>query len=137
MTSQAINRDRRNLLKMLSAAAAGVLGGYSLHCSESGDSTSIAVCLESEVPENEPFVKRVSDGHKIFIMRRGGRLVALNGKCTHQACEVSYDSNDEIFVCPCHQGLYDDGGKPIAGPPQRPLQRHRVEVLDGQVIVHI
>jgi cytochrome b6-f complex iron-sulfur subunit len=137
MADHVISRDRRSLLKMLGAAVAGVLGGYSLHCSGSGGPTTIAVCLESEVPESEPYAKKVAEGHKIFIMRRGGKLVALNAKCSHQACEVFYDSKDEIFVCPCHQGLYDDGGKPIAGPPQRPLRRHTVEIRDGQVIVHI
>jgi Rieske Fe-S protein len=132
-----INRDRRNLLKMLGAAAAGVLGGYSLHCSGSIAPAAIAVCLESEVPESEPLVRRVSEGRKIFVMRRGSRLVAFDAECSHQACEVAYDSNDEIFVCPCHQGLYDDEGEPIAGPPQRPLRRYKVEVSDGQVIVQL
>jgi Rieske Fe-S protein len=37
------------------------------------------------------------------------------------------------FECPCHEGLFNLEGRPIAGPPDRPLARIEVEVRDGMV----
>jgi aromatic-L-amino-acid decarboxylase len=38
------------------------------------------------------------------------------------------------FFCPCHEGAFDlETGRPIAGPPQRPLPRVTLEIRDGVV----
>jgi len=36
--------------------------------------------------------------------------------------------------CPCHQGYFDlASGRPIAGPPRRPLARILLEVRGGAI----
>jgi Rieske Fe-S protein len=36
--------------------------------------------------------------------------------------------------CPCHNGWFDlETGRPLAGPPRRPLPRVTLEVRDGLV----
>ena len=36
--------------------------------------------------------------------------------------------------CPCHNGYFDLAtGRPIAGPPRRPLPRIKLEVRDGVI----
>jgi arsenite oxidase small subunit len=36
------------------------------------------------------------------------------------------------FLCPCHNGSFDlETGKPLAGPPRRPLPRILLEIRDG------
>jgi len=57
----------------------------------------------------------------IFVGRRGDGFIALDGRCTHMGCAVAYSDEDGGFRCPCHAGRYDTGGRPIAGPPKRPL----------------
>ena len=34
-------------------------------------------------------------------------IVAYSRICVHKGCPVNYDSNREIFVCPCHYSVYD------------------------------
>ena len=61
-------------------------------------------------------------------------LVAYGQSCTHLSCAVVPRVADDCIHCPCHEGFFDlRSGRPIAGPPRRPLVRVRVEVKQGIV----
>ncbi|MCC6423724.1 MAG: Rieske 2Fe-2S domain-containing protein [Phycisphaerales bacterium] len=56
-------------------------------------------------------------------------LVAYSQKCTHLACAVVPQFEHNCFHCPCHEGYFDlNSGRPIAGPPRRPLPKVNLEV---------
>ena len=56
-------------------------------------------------------------------------LVAYSQKCTHLACAVIPQPERGVLHCPCHEGYFDlRSGRPIAGPPSRPLARILLEV---------
>jgi len=64
-----------------------------------------------------------------------GKLVAFGQKCTHLQCAVTPDVGAGKFVCPCHKGYFDmQTGRPLAGPPRRPLPRITLEVRDDGII---
>lgn len=65
----------------------------------------------------------------VFVGRQGGGFRALDGRCTHMGCAVA--AVEEGFLCPCHAGRYDAAGRPIAGPPVRPLAALPVHVAGG------
>ncbi|HCN04317.1 MAG TPA: hypothetical protein DIS79_01760 [Bacteroidetes bacterium] len=50
--------------------------------------------------------------------------------CTHARCPLHIDG--ERIVCRCHGGVFDLSGKPVSGPPQRPLEVCDTET-DGDV----
>jgi nitrite reductase/ring-hydroxylating ferredoxin subunit len=51
-------------------------------------------------------------------------LVAYNQKCTHLSCAVIPRPDQGDIHCPCHEGIFDlRTGRPMAGPPRRPLDR--------------
>ncbi len=64
---------------------------------------------------------------------KGGELVAFAINCTHLGCPVRWESGPELFMCPCHGGVYHADGSVAAGPPPRPLPRYPVRVRDGRV----
>ncbi|HZO28774.1 MAG TPA: ubiquinol-cytochrome c reductase iron-sulfur subunit [Chloroflexota bacterium] len=70
-------------------------------------------------------------------LRREGLLsfVAFAVNCTHLACPVNWQAKAEIFLCPCHGGVFYADGRVAAGPPPRPLPRYDVRVRDGTVQV--
>ena len=39
----------------------------------------------------------------------------------------------ELFMCPCHGGVYYKDGTVAAGPPPHPLFRFEVRVENGEV----
>jgi Rieske Fe-S protein len=65
-----------------------------------------------------------------LLVRTGERtLVAYSQSCTHLACAVVPRVEEGRIHCPCHQGYFDlASGRPIAGPPRRPLARILLEV---------
>lgn len=64
-----------------------------------------------------------------------GEVIALSAVCTHLACIVSWSEEQQLFLCPCHTGIYDSDGMVVSGPPPRPLGRHKVKIEDGQLYV--
>ena len=69
------------------------------------------------------------------LVRLGEReLVAYSQKCTHLSCAVIPRPAEGVLHCPCHEGLFDlRSGRPIAGPPPRPLPRIQLDVRGGDV----
>ncbi len=60
-------------------------------------------------------------------------FVVFSVYCTHTGCPVAWFTDAELFMCPCHGGVFDRDGKVVSGPPQRPLSLHPVRVRNGQV----
>jgi Rieske Fe-S protein len=61
-------------------------------------------------------------------------LLAYSQSCTHLSCAVVPRLEQNCIHCPCHEGYFDLGtGRPIAGPPRRPLAKILVEVRQGTV----
>lgn len=68
-------------------------------------------------------------------LRRAGEneFIAFSVNCTHLGCPVRWLPDAELFMCPCHGGVYYKDGSVAAGPPPRPLVRYDVRVVNGQV----
>jgi menaquinol-cytochrome c reductase iron-sulfur subunit len=60
-------------------------------------------------------------------------FVAFSVNCTHLGCPVRWMDGAELFMCPCHGGVFYKDGTVAAGPPQHPLIRYAVRVRNGQV----
>lgn len=75
-----------------------------------------------------------TDEDPCIAFRNGdGKLVAYSQVCTHLSCAVVYDKARNGLFCPCHHGLFNFAGEPIAGPPTRPLPRIELEQRGDQV----
>lgn len=55
--------------------------------------------------------------------------------CTHLGCPVRWEEGSELFMCPCHGGVYYKDGAVAAGPPPKPLPRYHVRIKNGKVQV--
>ena len=62
-------------------------------------------------------------------------IIAISADCTHLGCIVTWDEDQNLFKCPCHDGRYDPDGKVIAGPPPAPLHRHKTKIEDDRLFV--
>lgn len=71
----------------------------------------------------------------IWMIREEGRIAALNIICTHLGCIPNWLPNDRKFKCPCHGSGYRPNGINFEGPTPRPLERFRISVVDGLVLV--
>jgi menaquinol-cytochrome c reductase iron-sulfur subunit len=62
-----------------------------------------------------------------------GAFTAFSVSCTHLGCPVRWRPDAQLFMCPCHGGVYYKDGAVAAGPPPKPLPRYETRVMDGQV----
>lgn len=70
-----------------------------------------------------------------WIIRQEDRIAALSIICTHLGCIPSWLPNDRKFKCPCHGSGFKEDGTNFEGPAPRPLERFKIYVLEGEVIV--
>lgn len=92
------------------------------------------LAAENDVPPGGVVEFRYpSDDDPCLLIRlRDGRLVAYGQQCSHLSCAVIPDPEHGQLHCPCHNGYFEiNEGRPIAGPPRRPLPRITLEVRDG------
>lgn len=54
---------------------------------------------------------------------------AFAATCTHLDCIVGYQKDRNRLWCNCHGGAYDLTGRNIAGPPPRPLDAFKVNLV--------
>jgi menaquinol-cytochrome c reductase iron-sulfur subunit len=60
-------------------------------------------------------------------------FIAFSVNCTHLGCPVRWLADAELFMCPCHGGVYYKDGTVAAGPPPHPLTRYQVRVVNDEV----
>lgn len=61
------------------------------------------------------------------------QFVAFSVDCTHLGCPVRWLADADLFMCPCHGGVYYQDGKVAAGPPPKSLTQYSVRINNGQV----
>ena len=66
-----------------------------------------------------------------------GQLNVLSNSCAHLGCPVRWFPDQQLYLCPCHGGLYDINGGWVGGPPPRGMYRYtEAEVReDGKLYV--
>lgn len=96
------------------------------------------------VGESQQF-RYPTDADPCILVRTEEGLCAYSQVCTHLSCAVVHraaaggaatGTQGDLF-CPCHHGVFEVAeGRPIAGPPTRPLPRIRL-VERGDDIVAV
>jgi menaquinol-cytochrome c reductase iron-sulfur subunit len=92
------------------------------------------------VPIATSFTRLVQDAYlsaqpqpvAVFIVNHGDeKFTIFDNRCTHLGCPFNWDEAKGEYVCPCHNGLFDEQGRVTGGPPPRPLDRYAYKVEDG------
>lgn len=132
--------SRRQLLKfacLASVAAAGAsVAGAVAQVSEEKPAARQAIARVSDVPVGGSVSFRYPEKSDPAILVRLGpeQFVAYDRRCTHLRCPVLFSAETGRLECPCHAGAFDAAsGRPLAGPPPRPLVRIELEVADAVI----
>lgn len=70
-----------------------------------------------------------------WVFSSDGGIIVLSPICTHLGCSVSFDKQTDSFACPCHGGRYSRTGEVIGGPPPKPLNRHKIRLTGGNLLI--
>ena len=83
-----------------------------------------------KVGEIIPFRKE-----RTFILRTEGGFLAISAICTHLHCVVNWNEMLKKFECPCHGAKFNLNGEVLEGPPPRPLDLYKLQLVAGNVVV--
>lgn len=104
--------------------AVGKLGDFAV-----GETVNVTILDSSPLPwagvtaRTAAWLRRVD--HNEFV------AFAVN--CSHLGCPVRWLQDANLFMCPCHGGVYYSDGRVAAGPPPRSLTRYPVRIRKGKV----
>ena len=71
-----------------------------------------------------------------WVRRTSGekfQVFAVN--CAHLGCPVRWFPQSELFMCPCHGGVYYADGARAAGPPPRGLFEYPYQITKGKLMI--
>ena len=75
-----------------------------------------------------------TDNVACYVRNAGGnhfQVFAIN--CAHLGCPVRWFPQSQLFMCPCHGGVYYADGSRAAGPPERGLFTYNWKVSAGEL----
>jgi Rieske Fe-S protein len=64
-----------------------------------------------------------------------GKCTVFAINCAHLGCPVRWFSESQLFMCPCHGGIYYADGSRASGPPERGLFTYEMKVENGKLMI--
>ncbi|HVN93534.1 MAG TPA: Rieske 2Fe-2S domain-containing protein [Terracidiphilus sp.] len=61
------------------------------------------------------------------------KVFAIN--CAHLGCPVRWFPQSQLFMCPCHGGVYYADGSRASGPPERGLFTYNWKIASGELLI--
>jgi len=94
------------------------------------DSFKVGQTVPVKFENSQPDAWAGSARQSAAYLRRQGQseFIAFTVNCSHLGCPVRWEPKAEMFMCPCHGGVYYSDGDVAAGPPPRPLARYPVRI---------
>ena len=75
-----------------------------------------------------------TDGVACWVRRTAAdqfTVFAIN--CAHLGCPVRWFPQSQLFMCPCHGGVYYADGSRASGPPERGLFTYDSRIVTGEL----
>lgn len=150
--------DRRDFLSTCStvAMAGGLMAGYGTFAVVAGryvfpapaQTPWLFVAEASSIQPGDSVAFESPTGVRVAITRRPSDepsreiktedFIALSSVCPHLGCRVHWESHNQRFFCPCHNGVFDPEGQPVSGPPKaagQELSRYPLNVEGGLLYI--
>jgi nitrite reductase/ring-hydroxylating ferredoxin subunit len=147
---------RRGFLKLAAGAtmAGGLVAGYGCFAAYAGsflyprDAGLLAwqfVATLDDLRVGQSLAYTTPAGATVVVARQSDGdtaddFIALSSVCPHLGCQVHWESQNDRFFCPCHNGAFDSQGRPTEGPPAaagQSLSRFPLKVEDGLLYIEV
>ena len=87
-------------------------------------------------PDSKPWDGE-TDGVACYVRRNSReqfQVFAVN--CAHLGCPVRWFPQSQLFMCPCHGGVYYADGSRASGPPERGLFTYDYQIVSGELQIN-
>jgi Rieske Fe-S protein len=136
------NHSRREFLKTSGAVVAlAITGGVILSNAEAQrfgpfqafNQGTIDLGLVTNFKLNTMTDKLASAG--VLISSTPDGLIALSSHCTHEGCDVHWQTDAKTLQCPCHRAEFSNTGDALRRPAREPLPYYPLTVKNGHLMV--
>ncbi|HEV2352768.1 MAG TPA: Rieske 2Fe-2S domain-containing protein [Puia sp.] len=86
-----------------------------------------------ENADPEPYAGELAKSAAWLRRIDNSSFAAFAINCSHLGCPVRWEESAQLFMCPCHGGVYYRDGSVAAGPPPRGLTEYKVRVRNDEV----
>ena len=81
--------------------------------------------------------ERTTNSYGVFVYRQTDtETIVFSNVCTHLACRVKWEQENQVYHCPCHDAEFGTQGEIIQGPQNRPMDRYENKVENGTLMIH-
>jgi Rieske Fe-S protein len=79
----------------------------------------------------------MTDGVACWVRRTAiDQFTVFAINCAHLGCPVRWFPQSQLFMCPCHGGVYYADGSRASGPPERGLFTYDSRITAGQLEIY-
>ncbi len=86
-------------------------------------------------PFVDPWDGQTADLPAYVRCTASGQFTVFAINCAHLGCPVRWFSESQLFMCPCHGGVYYADGSRASGPPERGLFTYDVRVEGNELMI--
>ena len=103
----------------------------------SGDSFEAVGSVSQLEQTGEILNEELSNGVALVIKdpTNAEKLIAVNPTCPHAGCTVTWESDQQKFLCPCHDSEFSSSGEVLEGPATEPLASYEVKLEGDSILV--
>ncbi len=104
---------------------------------QSPDGVSVMITRRAETSGETSADEEPSEKAKTLTV---DNFLALSSVCPHLGCRVHWESNNNRFFCPCHNGIFDADGIATGGPPAaegQDLPHYALQIVDGALYIEM
>ena len=84
------------------------------------------VTFTSSLKAGESMGFSTPKGEKYLLTNTGkgtNPFQAYSVLCPHLGCKVLWENKKNHYICPCHQGIFNEKGEAVSGPPAKEGQK--------------
>lgn len=97
----------------------------------------ISVGTVAELDNNGQILQEKTSLGAVLVIgtSKSKNLIAVNPICTHLGCTVDWETEENIFLCPCHASEFTTEGKVQNGPATKPLLTYKTKIENNLIMV--
>jgi len=84
--------------------------------------------------DRDAYIKTNKQEDVWVVKKPGSKLKTFSPICPHLGCRYSWNQEEELFICPCHNSVYTIEGDVVSGPAPRGLDTLPTEVKSDDML---
>jgi len=85
--------------------------------------------------KTDAYIKSVETQDAWVIKKSDVDITVFSPICPHLGCRYAWNSNQKLFICPCHNSVFTIDGKVVSGPAPRGLDTLPIKIQHNELYV--